>query len=69
MLTNKRQAAKECAILDIQEELTKQRKNFVGFIHALDPIIEELVDSYEDQQDIISIPRSFCISAYATDKK
>jgi hypothetical protein len=68
MLT-KRQEAKECAIFDIQQELEKQRKNFVGFIHALDPIMEELVDSYENQQDIISIPRSFCISAYATDKK
>lgn len=68
MLTNKRQAAKECAILDIQEELTKQRKNFVGFIHALDPIMEELVDSYEDQQDIISIPNSYCISFHSEKK-
>ena len=68
MLTNKRQAAKECALLDIQEELTKQKKDFVGFIHSLDPVMEELVDVYEDQQDIISTPNSYCMSFHSEKK-
>ncbi len=68
MLTDNRQEAKECAIQDIQKELSRQNKDFVGFIHSLDPVMEELVSIYEDQQEIISSPKSYCGLYISTSK-
>lgn len=56
----KKEEAKECAIRDIQMELDKQKRDFVGFIHSLDSVMDELVSIYEDQQEIISAPKSYC---------
>jgi len=69
-MTQKQVEARECALKDINEELAKQKRGFIGFIHSLDPVMEELVDIYEDQQDIITPhKRSFCGLAISTKHK
>ena len=44
------QQAKEQAILDIKEELSKNHKCFLSFRKALNPIMDLLVESQIEQQ-------------------
>lgn len=43
--------AKEAAILDMREELSKQGKRFISFIESLDDMMEALCQREEKQRD------------------
>ena len=48
-------SAKDQAILDIQEELTKQGKCFLAFRSELNDVMDEIVHEYSEQQLIQSM--------------
>lgn len=53
--------AKEQAVLDIQEDLKKEKRSFINFIKALDPIMFALEHEWIAQQ---KERKSWCVSAW-----
>lgn len=58
-------SAKEQAVLDIQEDLKKEKKSFINFIKALDPIMFALEHEWIAQQ---KERKSWCVSAWTSNK-
>jgi hypothetical protein len=54
-------SAKEAAILDIQEDLKKEKRSFINFIKALDPIMFALEHEWIARQEEC---KSWCVSAW-----
>ena len=48
-------SAKQAAVIDIQEDLSREGKCFIAFIERLDPIMEKLVEEQSCKQLIASI--------------
>jgi len=66
MLTIEQKQAQECAIKDIQSELTKQGRVFVQYITELNPVMEEIQNRYLREQENKS---ALHISAWTNIKK
>jgi hypothetical protein len=58
--------AKEQAVLDIQEDLKKEKKSFINFIKGLDPIMFALEHEWIARQEE---RKSWCVSAWTLKMK
>lgn len=57
--------AKEAAVIDIKEELSKNNKSFIAYRTNLDGVMSDIEQSYLDAQK----KRSVCISGWSRNAK